>query len=538
MNNLQSTRQDKSLTVLITGATDGIGLALARQYRQRNARLILVGRKPLAHVEPRLFSSENYCRADLADPDCAQQIVDWLVAHQVSALNLVIHNAAVGYIGPLDAQTAGNLHELIAVNLFAPVALTHALFAQVARGDGKYVYISSAVSSLPSPDYAAYTATKAALEGFIRNLRIELSAAHSEVKAQIIRPGATRTNFHAKSGGAEARWRTDRFASPDRVAGQLIRAIDSDRTTVTLGLPNRALHWAGIYLPELVEKTAAARHNRQRGRAQQSRPNTKTATGVTRDRHCVITGAADGIGKALAQAFGEAGYVVTGIDVDTVRARQTQADLQNAGISIRFIIADLQNQQDLERALDLVAGRSLIDVIIHCAGINAVGYFIHSDLRQQQAVVAVNFTAPLHLTADLLRRQRFAPAASFVFISSLSHFVSYPGAAVYAATKDGLSSYAQSLAIALAPQGNHVVTVYPGPARTAHARRYSPDNRHEHRRMPPEVIARHVLAAVSSNKRIVIPGLGNRVFAALARIMPKVVETVMCMTILKKFSVR
>jgi len=97
-------------------------------------------------------------------------------------------------------------------------------------------------------------------------------------------------------------------------------------------------------------------------------------------------------------------------------------------------------------------------------------------------VLAVNLTAPLHLTGALLQAGKIAPGGSLVFVSSLSRLLSYPGAAVYAASKDGLASYARSLAVALAPQKMHVLTVYPGPTRTAHARRYSPDNSREARR--------------------------------------------------------
>ena len=98
-------------------------------------------------------------------------------------------------------------------------------------------------------------------------------------------------------------------------------------------------------------------------------------------------------------------------------------------------------------------------------------------------ILEVNLTAPLALTAGLLKKNLLASAGSLVFVSSLSRFLSYPGAAVYAASKDGIASYARSLAVALVPAGIHVLTVYPGPTRTAQARACSPNNHHEHRRI-------------------------------------------------------
>jgi short-subunit dehydrogenase len=83
-----------------------------------------------------------------------------------------------------------------------------------------------------------------------------------------------------------------------------------------------------------------------------------------------------------------------------------------------------------------------------------------------------------------------------------------------------LASYARSLALALAPAGIHVVIVYPGPTRTAHARRYSPDNRREARRMPPEQVAAAVMTAITRRRRVVIPGAANRALAQLGRWFP------------------
>ncbi len=249
-------------------------------------------------------------------------------------------------------------------------------------------------------------------------------------------------------------------------------------------------------------------------------------------KHCAITGAADGIGKALAFAFGRAGYVITGIDRDAALAGRTGDELASAGIKATFIAADLAVADDL----DLVAARLRdgppINVMIHNAGINAVGHFGRIDMHDQHAVLGVNLVAPLLLTAALLRDDLVAPGASLVFMSSLSRFVGYPGAAVYAATKDGLASYARGLAVARPDL--HVVTVYPGPTRTAHARRYSPDNRREARRMPPERVAAHIFAAVRDRRRTVIPGRGNQLFAVVGRLVPSLTTWLMRKTLLEK----
>ncbi|MEO1440795.1 MAG: SDR family NAD(P)-dependent oxidoreductase, partial [Chloroflexota bacterium] len=120
-----------------------------------------------------------------------------------------------------------------------------------------------------------------------------------------------------------------------------------------------------------------------------------------------------------------------------------------------------------------------------------------------------------------------------VFVSSLSRYVSYPGASVYAATKDGLASYARSLAVAY-PQ-MHVLTVYPGPTRTAHARKYSPDNSKEDKRMTPEDLAGRIVTAVDRRQRVLIPGAANWIFAILGRVAPALTDYAMKKSLLEKF---
>ena len=139
--------------ILITGATDGIGLAMARLWarqgwRQRLARLILVGRKALADLDAAFFNADNYCQADLSRSHAPVQIAQWLDAHEIGQLDLLVHNAGLGYVGDTGAQSAANVRQLIGVNLEAPLALTHQLLNRMTP-TGKIVFISSVASALP-----------------------------------------------------------------------------------------------------------------------------------------------------------------------------------------------------------------------------------------------------------------------------------------------------------------------------------------------------------------------------------------------------
>ena len=250
--------------------------------------------------------------------------------------------------------------------------------------------------------------------------------------------------------------------------------------------------------------------------------------------HCVVTGAAAGIGLELAKAYAREEYTITGVDVDRQRGETARGAIEPEGGEAEFVIEDLIVPEGRDRTVAALRDRPPVDVLVHCAGISAVGRLPETDLDDQLRVIDLNLTAPIEITAALLEAGRFSECASIVFVSSLSHFVGYPGASVYAATKDGIASYARSLRCELRSQGIHVMTVFPGPTRTEHARRYSPDTTREASRMDPAYLARMIVRGVSSGRRELVPGVGNRMAAFVGRWLPGVTERAMVKAILDR----
>jgi short-subunit dehydrogenase len=246
---------------------------------------------------------------------------------------------------------------------------------------------------------------------------------------------------------------------------------------------------------------------------------------------CVVTGAASGIGAALAEIFKD-DYEIIGIDRDFANAKKVMNDL-GAKAKVRFIIAELSSRSGQERIIEELRHED-VALFIHSAGINAVATFETSDIQTQMAVLDVNLHAPLLLTRMLLSKNILKKGSAVVFISSLSHFVGYPGASVYAASKDGLASFARSLSAALHREGIHVMTVFPGPTRTVHARQHSPDNSREVERMPPEVLAQKVKRALDQRRHRYVPGLKNKLFAVTGKLFPRLTEQLMKRSIFDK----
>lgn len=245
-------------------------------------------------------------------------------------------------------------------------------------------------------------------------------------------------------------------------------------------------------------------------------------------KHALITGAAAGIGRALALALAERGYSILGVDVDAANASATQAELHARGHQAHFIQADLSQPDFLSDVLPHVPPLS---VLVNNAGISAVGAFETLDWSLQQRVLAVNLRAPIQLTTALTQRQALEPHGVVVFVSSLAHYVGYPGAAVYAASKDGVAAYARNLRLAWRHTGPQVLVVFPGPTRTAHAHRYSPNNAHAQRRMPPETLAAHMVRAIERRQSTLFPGASAWLMSRLGLWWPGLAEQVMKRTL-------
>lgn len=502
-------------TIVITGATDGIGLALARLLRQRNERLVLVGRREPADVQPPafedgLFTPATYCQADLSLPDSPERVAAFLTAQGISAVDVLVHNAALGYIQPWQDQTAESITALFDVNFWAPVALTRRLLPWLTQAHGKIAFVSSVVSALPTPGVLVYGATKAALDGFARSLRVELEG---KATVQVLHPGGTRTAIFEKAGKESPLRRGE---SAEAVAQQIADALTGEAETVNIGRRTGLLRWMGRY--------TALSDRRQRRR----KPGGGSA--LPRDaaapRHCVITGAADGIGRALALRYAQAGYAITGVDINAGRAAQTQKDLEAQGVTARFILADLRHDWAW------VDEMPPADVFIHNAGVLKIARFESADIDFQRIIAEVNFLAPLQLTPRLVRHQKLYQGASLVIISSLAHYIGFPGAAVYGATKSGVAHYARSLGVLLAPN-QHVMTVFPGPVTTGMDQTYTTDAQQSaRRRLSAEQLAEMIYTAQQRRRPILLPGRGTRLAANLGQMNPKRADAMLKRTVL------
>ncbi|MEM1374325.1 MAG: SDR family oxidoreductase [Pseudomonadota bacterium] len=222
----------------------------------------------------------------------------------------------------------------------------------------------------------------------------------------------------------------------------------------------------------------------------------------------IITGAAQGLGRALALALHAEGATVLAVDRD-------EGGLDS--LPCKTLHLDLTHD-DAPAAL---AAHAPIACIIHSAGISGTGPFEAIPADHHARILALNLTAPMRITCALLAADAMAPDGIHAFVGSLSTFTGYPGAVSYAASKDGLASFARSLAKAL-PKGQHAACIFPGPMATDHAARYAPDNTDKTvaARQNVEDTARIILKGLAARRRIIIPGGKATFMARMGQIAP------------------
>jgi short-subunit dehydrogenase len=211
--------------VLITGATGGIGHAIARALAGRGARLVLTGRRTEV-LEPLAAElSAQTIGADLARPEGVEELV--AAAGEVDVL---VANAALPGSGHLLDFSPEEIDRALTVNLRAPVQLARALAEpMVRRGSGHLVFVSSISGKAAAGGSSVYSATKFGLRGFALSLREDLHG--SGVGVSAVFPG-----FIRDAGMfAEAQVELPRFTgtnTPDDVAAGVLRAIQANRAEV------------------------------------------------------------------------------------------------------------------------------------------------------------------------------------------------------------------------------------------------------------------------------------------------------------------
>ena len=238
---------------VVTGASSGIGMALARALAKRGHSLILVARRgeilnELAAELRSRYSVEAEVRAvDLSDPEATERLCDELAGREVSIL---CNNAGIATFGPIAELDPAYERAQVRLNTNAVHDLTLAVLPQmVKRAGGGILMVGSAAGNMPIPNNATYAATKAFVNTFSESLRGELKG--SGVHVTLLAPGPVRTQTPAPEDQSIVDKMVPDFLwhSSDRVAELSLDALSRNKMRVVPGTLSKAMSVAGGYSP-------------------------------------------------------------------------------------------------------------------------------------------------------------------------------------------------------------------------------------------------------------------------------------------------
>ena len=227
---------------LVTGASSGLGVALATELAARGYRLVLTARSEAALQAVAATLAQRHGTA------CAVEAIDLGVSGSAGVLHqrlaqrgiepaVLVNNAGFGISGPFIAQDLARLRSMIELDVMALTELTLLFGRQMrARGQGRILLVASMAGHQPTPMLAAYGAAKAFVVSLGESLNVELAP---QVGVTVLSPGLMNTNFSATAGYEAPRWAGATVLAPSAVARIGIDAMLAGRSQVIAGRLNR-----------------------------------------------------------------------------------------------------------------------------------------------------------------------------------------------------------------------------------------------------------------------------------------------------------
>ncbi|WP_317928503.1 SDR family NAD(P)-dependent oxidoreductase [Halioxenophilus sp. WMMB6] len=178
----------------------------------------------------------------------------------------------------------------------------------------------------------------------------------------------------------------------------------------------------------------------------------------------VVTGAAGGLGREIAQTLAQFGAELVLSDISTAELQQTAESLRTAGYSVLPVIADLADASSIESlAQQALNWRGRVDTLICCGGMEGfVGSLLEAPDDAWQTLMAVNLHSAQRLSAALVPSMRQQGGGSIVYVASIAGLRGNRAIGLYGIAKAGLAQLARNLAVELGPDGIRVNAVAPG----------------------------------------------------------------------------
>lgn len=262
---------------LITGASGGIGEAIANRLAKRKHNLLLVARNEAklknlaAQIAGEHQVSVEYIPADLSKADAAQKLFEETQSRKLE-VEMLINNAGIGSGGEFAALSVQSELDMLQLNISSMVSLTHMFLQPMkARKSGTIINVASMASFMPIPYMTSYSASKVFVRHFTQALTQECRPYN--VHVMLLCPGLTRTNFNRAAGieneigkglGTEYNGSTQ---TPEQVADEMLKALDKRKHYIVSGGMNRiAARLSALFPNAFLAKSFANSYRKKLGK--------------------------------------------------------------------------------------------------------------------------------------------------------------------------------------------------------------------------------------------------------------------------------
>lgn len=255
-------RKIEGARTIITGASSGIGHALAIEMARQGARLIVTARretrlKTLVEKVHDLGGEIHAIPGDITSPELRQKLIDTAKA-EYGGLDILVNNAGAGAEGFFEDASHDRVRTIMEINFFAPVEMIRLAIPHLREGVRPIIVNTSSIVGLRGTPYnSEYTASKFAIQGFGESLRAELSKHPIDVLS--VCPGTTETEFFDSviEQTGKPNWPEHKPVTAEAVALAMVHGIRQGRHTIVPYTWGKVLWWLNRFSPRLVDRIMA-----------------------------------------------------------------------------------------------------------------------------------------------------------------------------------------------------------------------------------------------------------------------------------------
>lgn len=251
------TQTDSNIYALVTGASSGIGNAIAWELASKKNNLILVALPGMGLFETANQISSNFniavkfCELDLTQEGAANQLYKWC-CEQNFKINVLVNNAGLGAQGLFEDTTVSDLETMLKLNNQALVMLAYYFLSDLkSNGPSNILNVGSLASFMNIPGKAVYSASKSFIYSFSAALRMELRP--HKINVSCLCPGGTITSNRVKENISKVRFASHPFLQkPQAVAREAVRQMLRGKRLIIPGWHNKFLYQLWAILPERI----------------------------------------------------------------------------------------------------------------------------------------------------------------------------------------------------------------------------------------------------------------------------------------------